>query len=256
VVKATGPGGQGGLQGGTAVRAAGGQAGDTLPGATGNDATTDFDGDGVKDVSDACPGVDARPADANGDGCPDRPAKLLDADGDGIPNGADACPALPRGATDADEDGCPDPAPAVGGGPAPAGGGGAAGGGAPVVQRDPERILVIIGFAFNRSTARFTKFTRLQVKGVPVAATVRVACTAPKGAKCPAKRFTKANAFGNVTLAKWVGKKLAVGTRLTVTVTRAGNFIGAVKVLTVRKRRAPTIGTRCLPPGAATSVGC
>ena len=160
-------------------------------------------------------------------------------------------------------------APATGGGAvqqgggAPAGGGAEpvgdpAGGGAPAVvqQRDPERILVIFGFSFRKSTRAFTKFTKLQVKAVPIGATVVAACTAPKGKKCPAKSFTKRNAFGTVNLTKWVNKKLAAGTRLTVTVTKPGAFIGAVKTLTVAKKRTPSIGTRCLPPGATKSVGC
>jgi hypothetical protein len=37
-------------------------------------STTDFDGDGVTDSSDACPGI-ARGTGADGDGCPGRPAK-------------------------------------------------------------------------------------------------------------------------------------------------------------------------------------
>ena len=132
------------------------------------------------------------------------------------------------------------------------------GGGAPAVvqQRDPERILVIFGFAFRKSTVAFTKFTKLQIKAVPIGATVTATCTAPKGRKCPAKSFRKKNAFGTVNLRKWVNKKLAAGTRLTVTVTKPGAFIGAVKTLTVAKKKTPGIGTRCLPPGAAKPVGC
>jgi Ca2+-binding RTX toxin-like protein len=143
------------------------------------------------------------------------------------------------------------------GGGAPAGGA-PAGGGAPAVvqQRDPERILVIFGFAFRKSTAAFTKFDKLQVKAVPIGSTVSAVCLAPKGKKCPAKSFKKKNAFGTVNLSKWVNRKLPAGTRLTVTVTKPGAFIGAVKTLTVAKKKSPTIGTRCLPPGAAKPVGC
>jgi hypothetical protein len=39
-------------------------------------------------------------------------------------------------------------------------------------------------------------------------------------------------------------------------VTKPGAFIGAVKTLTVARKKNPTIGTRCLPPGAAKPVGC
>ena len=123
-------------------------------------------------------------------------------------------------------------------------------------QRDPERILVIFGFAFSKSTGKFTKFTTLQLKAVPIGATVSAVCSAPKGKKCPAKSFTKRNAFGTVNLSKWVKTKMPAGSKLTVTVTKPGAFIGAVKTLTVNKKKPPTIGTRCLPPGATKSVGC
>jgi hypothetical protein len=52
------------------------------------------------------------------------------------------------------------------------------------------------------------------------------------------------------------GRWFKTGARLTVTVTKPGAFIGAVKTLTVAKKRTPSIGTRCLPPGATKSVGC
>ena len=115
---------------------------------------------------------------------------------------------------------------------------------------------MIFGFAFSKSTAKFTRFTTLQIKAVPIGATLTAVCKAPKGKKCPAKSFTKKNAFGTVKLSKWVKKKLPAGTTLTVTVTKPGAFIGAVKTLKVNKKKAPTIGTRCLPPGAKASVGC
>ena len=99
---------------------------------------------------------------------------------------------------------------------------------------------MIFGFAFRKSTAAFTKFNKLQIKAVPIGATVSATCKAPKGKKCPAKSFTKKNAFGTVNLSKWVNEKLAAGTRLTVTVTKPGAFIGAVKTLTVAKKKSPT----------------
>jgi hypothetical protein len=40
-----------------------------------------------------------------------------------------------------------------------------------------------------------------------------------------------------------------VGTRITVTVTKR-NMLGAVKVLEVRRSKAPRITDLCLPPGA------
>ena len=65
----------------------------------------DNDGDGIPDVSDACPD-DAEDADGfeDTDGCPD-----LDNDGDGILDVDDQCPNEPEDFDgEADEDGCPD----------------------------------------------------------------------------------------------------------------------------------------------------
>jgi hypothetical protein len=132
----------------------------------------------------------------------------------------------------------------------------AGGGTPPVVLPDPAQIQVLFAFAFKGSTARFTKFTTLQIKGVPIRSKLVVTCKAPKGKKCPAKKFTKKNAFGTVKLKKWQKKKLYAGTKLTATITKTGNYIGAVKILTVRKKRVPKIVTRCLPPGAKKAVGC
>jgi len=107
----SGTAGTGGNTGGTATKTGGdGVAAASMPAGQGNDATTDFDGDGVTDASDACPAVAAGGADANVDGCPDRASKLGDGDHDGVPDSADACPGTVTGTTDADGDGCPDPA--------------------------------------------------------------------------------------------------------------------------------------------------
>ena len=102
-----------------------------------------------------------------------------------------------------------------------------------------------------------TKFTALQVKGFPRGSLVKATCKAPKRKKCPGgKTFTKKNASGTVSLKKWAKKSLRAGTKITATVTKAGNFSGMVKILTVKKRKAPSIATRCLPPGARKAVGC
>ena len=76
-------------------------------------AAGDFDADGVTDPLDDCPTVAAV---ATVNGCPARPAKLVDTDHDGIPdkdgqgNAIDKCPNFaPAPGTDADGDGCTDP---------------------------------------------------------------------------------------------------------------------------------------------------
>ena len=242
--------------------------GGTVQGGNGDDEITGGDGADVLDGGlgdDAVDGLGGSDQVRGGGGADTIEAR--DGAVDAVDCGTDSDTALTDPADSRTD--CELPAaPATGGGAqqgggAPTGGGARtggvpAGGGAPAVvqQRDPERILVIFGFAFRKSTAAFTKFNKLQIKAVPIGSTVSATCTAPKGKKCPAKSFTKKNAFGTVNLSKWVNKKLAAGTRLTVTVTKPGAFIGAVKTLTVAKKKTPSIGTRCLPPGAAKSVGC
>ena len=51
------------------------------------------------------------------------------------------------------------------------------------------------------------------------------------------------------------GKRLPVGARLTFRVTKVG-VIGVVKTLTIRKRKAPSLKTLCLPPGATRPSAC
>jgi hypothetical protein len=207
----------------------------SAPSATGT--TADFDGDGKTDAADGCPEIAADAA----NGCPDRPPKLPDGDLDNIPDGADACPAAPAGISDANEDGCADPPPS----------GGTLGG-----SSDPERVLVVLSFRF-RAFSRHTVLSKLQVKNVPFGSTLVATCALGKK-KCPkklAKRFTKNNAFGTIALKRYLERRLKVGTTIVVTVTKPG-FIGAVKVMKIRKAKAPLVSTRCLPPGARESVAC
>ena len=69
-------------------------------------------------------------------------------------------------------------------------------------------MIVTVAF-FASAGKKTTKFTTLQVKNVPLGATVTVTC---KGKGCPSglkgKGFTKKNAFGTVTLAKFIKKPL------------------------------------------------
>jgi hypothetical protein len=139
--------------------------------------------------------------------------------------------------------------------PPPSGGGGGGGGG--VAGEGAERILIAMPFAFSKSTKKFTIFTVLQIKAIPIGSTLKVTCKAPKGKKCPGgKSFTKKNAFGTVKLKKWTNKKLLAGTKLTATVTKPGNFIGAVKIMTVRPKNRPKFTDRCIAPGTTKAVGC
>jgi hypothetical protein len=113
------------------------------------------------------------------------------------------------------------------------------------------RLLVALGFGFT-STARATKLSNFVVKNVPAGARVTVLC--PRG--CAKKRFTKVVAVGGRLLLKPVlKKKLKVGTEITVIVSKPG-FSSAVKVLTIRARKAPLVTTLCQPEGSSKPAAC
>jgi hypothetical protein len=125
----------------------------------------------------------------------------------------------------------------------------------PVVTGSPSQIQVVLAFGFKASK-HATRFTKLQVKNVPFGATVHVTCHGrgcPKGLK--GKGFTKKRAFGTVDLKKFVRKPLRPGTAITAVVSKPG-AINAVKVLKIRAAKAPTVATRCQPPGAKKPVSC
>ena len=121
----------------------------------------------------------------------------------------------------------------------------------------PGRVNVTLSFLFP-SAAASTKFTLLQVKGVPSGSTVVATC---KGKGCPTKKvkgkkqnvvFTKKNASGTVNLTPFRNKALRAGAVITVTVTKPGSF-GMVKKLTVKKNKKPVLTTSCLQPNSTTA---
>ena len=118
-----------------------------------------------------------------------------------------------------------------------------------------EQVLVTLAF-FSTASRKTTRFTTLQVKNVPLGATVNVTC---KGKGCPSglkgKGFTKKNAFGTVTLAKFIKKPLKAKDVITVVVSKP-NAISAIKILTIRAAKKPLITTKCQPPGAKKPVSC
>ncbi|HET6551438.1 MAG TPA: hypothetical protein VFG79_23425, partial [Solirubrobacter sp.] len=97
-------------------------------------------------------------------------------------------------------------------------------------------VSLVFGFHSNRRT---TRLTRLVVKRVPKGATVKARCK--RG--CARKKYTKRHARGTVSLKKLVRhKRLRVGTKITVTVSKRG-MRSMTKVLKIRKRRAPSVRT-------------
>lgn len=119
----------------------------------------------------------------------------------------------------------------------------------------PEQVLVTVAF-FSSVRGSSTRFSSLAVKNVPFGATVAVTC---KGKRCPAglrgKGYVKRNAFGTVSLARFIKKPLRAGDTITVVVSKPG-AINAVKILKLRSGKKPLISTRCQPPGAKKPVAC
>ena len=80
-----------------------------------------------------------------------------------------------------------------------------------------------------------------------------------KGKGCPSglkgKGFTKKNAFGTVSLSKFIKKPLKAKDVITVVVSKP-DAISAVKVMTIRASKKPLIATKCQPPGAKSPVAC
>jgi hypothetical protein len=97
-----------------------------------------------------------------------------------------------------------------------------------------------------------TRIKALALKNVPAGATVTATC--PSG--CARKSLVVRHAHGTVSLDKIAaGRALRVGTKIRIEVKVSG-MIGAVKRVTVRAKRKPTVATRCLQPGATTESLC
>jgi hypothetical protein len=119
----------------------------------------------------------------------------------------------------------------------------------------PKRLVVDLR-ASAKASRTSAVFRALTVRGVPAGATVTATCL--KGCKRTSLKFT--NVMGTVSLKPFFARRAArgtlkVGTKIRVAVT-VPNMIGAVKTLTVRARRAPSVATRCLAPGATTETLC
>jgi Ca2+-binding RTX toxin-like protein len=105
-----------------------------------------------------------------------------------------------------------------------------------------------------RAGKSFTTLKRLRVRNLVTDSTVTVTCKSRSQKGCPRKSVTKRGSFA-VVLKEFVGKRLPVGTTLTIRVTAPG-WVGVIKTMTVRKSRSPLMRTQCLPPGAAKPGAC
>jgi hypothetical protein len=105
---------------------------------------------------------------------------------------------------------------------------------------------------------RSTRITRLVVKGVPAAATVRLVCAGggcPKALKGKGRTTKKTKKPGTVTLTELVRPALRPGATLTITLAKTG-ATSTVTVVTVRTGTRPSVTTRCRPSGATKPTAC
>ena len=112
----------------------------------------------------------------------------------------------------------------------------------------PSRIHVTLSYAFKVTTKR-TTLTRLTVKRIPRGAKLKATCKPKTGRKrCRIKTYTRPDVRGTRSLKRFIGKRLKPGVVIAIRVTKPG-MIGAVKLLKIRSRKAPTTDTKCLRPG-------
>jgi hypothetical protein len=116
----------------------------------------------------------------------------------------------------------------------------------------PVRALLDLGYTFTAGR-RGTTLRNLAAEVEP-GARLTAACRTRKRKRCTRTRDL-ARTSASVRLRGFEGKRLPVGAKLTIQVTKDG-MIGVVKTLTIRRRRAPALKTACIPPGATAPSGC
>jgi hypothetical protein len=119
-----------------------------------------------------------------------------------------------------------------------------------VVDSHPQVINALLSFYFSAGRTA-TRFTMLTLTNVPPGATVTMRCTGG----CGVKSLVKHNVSGRVALKKLVGKRFKVGATITITVSKPG-ATSAVKILTIRKGKRPSLRPLCQPPGATKPQAC
>jgi Ca2+-binding RTX toxin-like protein len=118
----------------------------------------------------------------------------------------------------------------------------------------PVRILFDLGYVFS-ATRRATTLREFSLEVEP-GARVKATCRTPKGKRCERTRdVTKAAASATLRLRGFERKPLPVGSKLRIRATKP-DMVGAVKTVTIRKRKAPSVKTLCLPPGATRPAAC
>jgi hypothetical protein len=121
-----------------------------------------------------------------------------------------------------------------------------------ITVTSPARVALDIAFTFTAGRRGTT--LRNLTAGVEPGARVTAACRTNKRKRCPRTKDL-ARTAASVRLRGFEGRRLPVGAKLTVRVTKDG-MIGAVKTLTIRRRGAPSLKTLCIPPGAAGPSAC
>lgn len=203
---------------------AGGNAADTLEAGAGNDSLLPDDGADTVRAGAGMDSVDSRDGVADSINCGGNRDSLL----------TDPVDTLAE---------CDDPAP-----PAP-----------PTTTPTTSTTLqrIVIGQRLRaRPGRRSTRLAVLTVTRIPAGSRLIAKCRTNRNRRCPRTRdFAKSNARGNVRLRSFERKALPVGAKLEIRVTKPG-MNGAVKVLTIRRNRQPSVATRCLPPGAGRPAAC
>jgi RTX calcium-binding nonapeptide repeat (4 copies) len=116
----------------------------------------------------------------------------------------------------------------------------------------PSRVLFDLAYTFTAGR-RGTTLRNLAADVEP-GARLTAACRTKKRKRCTRTRDLARTAT-SVRLKGFEGKRLPVGAKLTIQVTKDG-MIGAVKTLTIRKRKAPSLKTLCVPPSAPRPSAC
>jgi RTX calcium-binding nonapeptide repeat (4 copies) len=118
----------------------------------------------------------------------------------------------------------------------------------------PSRVFLDLAYTFA-ATRRVTVLRNLFADVEP-GARLTASCRTRRGGRCKRTRdLSRAGAAASVRLRSFEGRRLPVGAKLTIRVTKDG-MIGAVKTLTVRRRKSPSVRTLCVPPGASGPSAC